>query len=70
MHSDGLLERIAALEHEQWMHWANAVAPEVDAERRARWERYMVSYEELPDDVKEFDRVWARKVLELLDERR
>jgi len=63
-----LLERLAALEHEQWMHWAKAVAPEVSAERRERWERYMVPYEELPDDVKEFDREWARRVLEVLED--
>ena len=58
-----LLERVAELEHEQWMAWSKSVAPEVSAERRARWEKYWVPYDQLPEDIKELDRDWARKVL-------
>jgi hypothetical protein len=58
-----LLERLAELEHEQWLAWSKAVAPEVSPERRARWEACWVPYAELPDAVKEQDREWARKVL-------
>ena len=66
---DDLLERLAELEHEQWVAWSKAVADEVSAERRQRWEACWVPYAELPDDVKEQDRVWARKVLSMLGER-
>ena len=58
------LERLAALEHEQWNYWTQAVAPEVSEERRTRWESYWVPYEQLTEEVKEYDRVWARKVRE------
>lgn len=60
---DPLVERVAAIEHEQWTAWSKSVADEVSPERRARWEKYWVPYEQLPDDVKELDRVWARKVI-------
>ena len=63
---DSLLERLAELEHEQWMAWSQSVAGEVSAERRQRWQACWVSYADLPDEVKELDRLWARKVLEAL----
>jgi hypothetical protein len=61
---DPLVERVAAIEHEQWTEWSKSVADEVSPERRARWEKYWVPYEQLPEDVKELDRVWARRVIE------
>ena len=61
-----ILEKLAALEHEQWVQWSRAVAHEVLPERRARWERYWVPYDELSEEVKEQDRVWARKVLQII----
>jgi len=59
-------EELAALEHEQWMEWSKSVAQEVSAKRRKRWEKYWVPYAELDESVKEWDREWARKVLEIL----
>jgi hypothetical protein len=61
-----LLERLAELEHEQWVAWSRAVADEVSAERRRRWQECWVPYAELPEEVKELDREWARKVLAAL----
>lgn len=58
-----VLERIATIEHQQWTEWSKAVAGEVSPERRARWEKYWIPYDQLPEDVKELDREWARKVL-------
>lgn len=58
------IERVAEVEHAQWMAWSKAVAHEVSPERRARWARYWVPYEDLPEEVKELDRVWARKAIE------
>lgn len=62
----GMVEHLAALEHEQWMSWAMAVAPEVSQGRRERWEQYFRPYGDLPDEVKELDRVWARRAIEAL----
>jgi len=59
------IEDLADLEHQQWVHWSKAVADEVSPERRKRWEQYWVPYKELPEDVKEADRIWARRVLEV-----
>lgn len=63
-----LLERLAELEHEQWVHWSKALAMQenISEERRKRWEQYWVPYSDLPEDVKESDRRWARKVLDIV----
>jgi hypothetical protein len=63
---DDLLERLAELEHEQWVAWSRAVAGEVSEERRRRWQAWWVPYRELPESAKEEDRAWARKVLAIL----
>jgi hypothetical protein len=55
-----IIEELAALEHKQWMQWSRSVADEVDADRVDRWRPYWVPYDELPDEVKELDREWAR----------
>lgn len=66
-----LIERLAELEHKQWMKWAMVVMSEVSLERQERWDKYMIPYIELPEEVKEQDRKWARKVLkEVQNERR
>jgi hypothetical protein len=58
------LERVAEVEHEQWMAWSKTVADEVSPERRARWSKSWVPYRDLPEEEKEKDRVWARRALE------
>lgn len=65
-----LVEALAALEHEQWMHWSQAAAANVPAATREKWQRCWVDYAELPESVKEADRVWARKVIDVLRERK
>jgi hypothetical protein len=62
-----LLEKLADLEHEQWIEWSKAVAPEVSEERRARWEAFWVPYDQLDEPTKDMDREWAEKALELLE---
>lgn len=62
-----LLEKLASIEHDQWMKWAEAVKPEVSKERQARWEDYMVPYDQLDEKTKDFDREWAEKVLEVIE---
>ena len=58
------VERVAEVEHLQWTAWSQNVAPEVSPERRARWKKYWIPYKDLPDDVKELDREWARKAID------
>ncbi len=65
-----LVEALAEIEHEQWLHWSQAVRAEVNTETLGKWQRSWVDYDELTDDLKEADRVWARKVLTLLRQRR
>jgi hypothetical protein len=59
-------EAVAAVEHEQWEHWTRTLViaeHELSTERIERWQDYWVPYDELPDDVKESDRKWARKAV-------
>lgn len=65
---DELLERLAALEHEQWRSWAESLldSESLSEERVERWRTLLVPYEELPEEARESDRVWARRVLSVL----
>ena len=59
-----LLERLAAIEHEQWIEWSRTIAQEgLTPERIARWAGFWRPYEELDEPTKNYDRKWARKVL-------
>lgn len=61
------VERLAEVEHEQWVSWASSILRGergISNERRARWARLLVTpYAELSETEKERDRVWARKAL-------
>jgi hypothetical protein len=63
-----LRELLAALEHEQWMAWANHImdTEPISEERKNRWQHFMVPYADLDEITKEFDRVWADRVLHIL----
>lgn len=68
--STQLLERLAELEHQQWWKWAeNLMNTEthISNERLARWKASMVPYSQLTEENKEHDRIWARKVMEILN---
>jgi len=64
-----VIERLAALEHEQWVTWAQEILNKenISGERGDRWEKFFIPYEELSEEVKEHDRVWARKVIEVIN---
>lgn len=64
-----LLETLAALEHHQWMQWATSIlnTEDISQERRDRWGKCIVPYHSLSDEMQEHDRVWARKVLEIIE---
>ena len=63
-----LLEKLAELEHEQWVQWSKAIVLDEDISpaRRKRWRSYWVPYSQLAESVKYQDRVWARKVIEII----
>ena len=76
MSKEELIEKLAALEHEQWSHWMHYllsfVTPEIRksfGDNLIRWERQMMtSYGHLSEKEKESDRVWARKVIKILED--
>jgi len=63
-----LIEEIARFEHLQWVEWSKAIAEveNISPERLARWKKLWVSYSRLPDEQKEADRKYARRVLKHL----
>lgn len=64
------IEKLASLEHEQWMEWAKAImlSENLSPERRDRWASYLIPYDELPDKAKDADRRWALEALQCLSE--
>jgi uncharacterized protein YfaT (DUF1175 family) len=64
-----LREELAALEHEQWMQWANSLikSEHLSTERLNRWAECMVPYSDLSEAMKDHDREWADKVLALVE---
>jgi hypothetical protein len=66
------LERLAALEHEQWIEWSQQIAKteNISEKRLHRWHDLWVPYEDLPEETKEDDRIYARQVLEELSRTR
>jgi len=65
-----MLEKSAALEHEQWAHWTHYMLtllckdhPELNKDENVlRWSRQInVEYKDLTEKEKESDREWARK---------
>jgi hypothetical protein len=75
---DELLEKVSELMHDAWMHWSKSICGHILQDRspmRIRdriltkhdsWELLWRPYSELSDEMKEHDRVWARKVIEIL----
>lgn len=63
-----MIEKLASLEHEQWMKWSMDLVNKenISNDRVDRWMKFWVPYAKLEDDVKEHDRVWARKVLKIV----
>ena len=73
----GLIERLAALEHERWSHWQRYMHSKgirqpdgsllLPAEFVTRWENQIATkYQDLSDEQKESDREQVRKYLPLI----
>jgi hypothetical protein len=74
---DGLVEELAAIEHERWSHWQRYMHSKctrqpdgsllLPAEFVARWEKEIATkYGELDEKQKESDREQVRKYLPLI----
>lgn len=74
---DGLVEQLAAIEHERWSHWQKYMhgkatkQPDgsmvVPAELVSRWEKQMsTDYADLSDGAKQSDRDQVEKYLSLI----
>jgi len=66
-----ITEQLAKLEHEQWIGWSKALAmtENIHPMRIERWEKLWIPYEKLTEEQKEQDRVYARKVLEIIEKK-
>lgn len=65
-----LKEDLANLEHEQWMKWAKNIlkSEDISEDRAKRWkEECFKPYSKLTEEMKDFDREWADKVLKILN---
>lgn len=69
LESSELLEDISSLVHEQWWDFAEKIAPEIDPEHAKAWEKLFVPYDELPEEEKEKDRVFAKRIVFRLQNR-
>ncbi len=60
-----MVEALAAIEHDQWVYWSKNLAAtgDVAPERVERWRTLWVPYADLPEEMKEDDRRWARSAL-------
>lgn len=63
------LEKVAALEHEQWTEWSKNImkTEHISLDRRIRWDQLWRPYAELTENEKEQARVWARKVIAIVE---
>lgn len=63
-------EILADIEHQQWEQWATSIlkTEKISKNRTARWCQFFMPYSELPEEIKDFDRKWADKVIKALDE--
>lgn len=68
MNDSELIEKLAELEHLQWIEWSKNIASKekLSPGRVERWSRLWKPYAELTEEEKEQDREWARKVVALL----
>ena len=64
------IEKLAELEHQQWIEWSKPIAdyinPAYYSKKLDQWRKCWIPYSKLTEEQKEQDRVWARKVLEIL----
>ena len=67
-HEEAVREKLAELEHDQWIAWSKNIAEteNITPARLERWKALWCPYSELSEPVKDQDREWADKVLEIV----
>ena len=63
-----LVEDLAELEHNQWWDWSCDLTnkEKLSTERKTRWKKLWIPYDELNEKDKEKDREYALKVLSVI----
>ena len=64
-----LIEKLAKLEHDQWMLWAKDIlkSEDITKERSDRWKKESFKpYKDLTEEQKDMDREWAEKVYNIV----
>ena len=63
--SPEFLEKLASIEHEQWIEWATSLMEKekLSPERIKRWKSLLIDYPNLSSEFKEQDRKYARMVI-------
>ena len=63
------IEKLAAANHDRWVHWTKRLAATEDIPPKLidHWRKFWVSYEQLSEDAKEPERIWARKALQAMN---
>ena len=66
-----LVELLSELEHEQWMEWSKNIAKneKISVQRLERWKTLWKPYLLLSEETKKQDRIYARKVIEIIKKR-
>ncbi len=66
-----MLEELAELEHDQWVSWTKYFLDNYNDENVNRWRRQVnQKYSQLSESEKESDRVWAKRVIQLIQKYR
>jgi len=64
-------EKIAELEHEQWISWSKYLASnyKLPSNLLDKWSVNWITYSKLSEEMKDKDRVWADKVLNIVKDK-
>ncbi|DAC71760.1 MAG TPA: hypothetical protein DSN98_08705 [Thermoplasmata archaeon] len=64
-------EKLAAIDHDQWIHWSKGIAPEIEELRKTLWAYVDCAYSNVPDEKSKeiFENVNASELLVRTQER-
>lgn len=66
---EALLDKIARLTHEEWEAWSKQLAKTqvLSKEKLNEWKKLWKDYSKLPESEKLKDKIWAKKIMNLID---
>ena len=67
---DELREKLASIEHDQWVAWSKAITKteNIEKSRLKHWKELWCDYDQLSEKMKKRDREWADAVIEVIEE--